>query len=161
MSRGSKLLALAAATGLMAAAVSAQGPVSDAATLVWTIEWARQPDRTGGEADLVFSARIAPGWILYSSDFSTDIGPRPARFKFETDDSTAVVGPTRAVSALRHTGKAPGSRYTYFERQAQFRQTVRVATRPVTLRGSIDGQICHAVDGLCSLFHKPFSVSLD
>jgi hypothetical protein len=150
-----------AAMLLAATAAPAQGPVADGNALTWRVDLVPQSARPGDEAELVFSAEIAHGWILYSCDFSADMGPRPARFNFEANEAVSFLGPVQAVNPLKRKDKTWGTQYTYFERQAEFRQKVRVVARPLSINGHIDGQTCHEEDGSCTLFHKQFSVSLD
>jgi thiol:disulfide interchange protein DsbD len=159
--RGLLLAGAVAAMQLAVSAAPAQGPVAGGTALTWRVNLVPQAARPGDEAVLVFSAEIAHGWILYSCDFSADIGPRPARFNFEANDAIAFLGPVRAVNALQRKDKTWGAQYRYFEKQAEFRQKVRIVTRPLSINGHIDGQTCHEEDGVCALFHKQFSVSLD
>jgi thiol:disulfide interchange protein DsbD len=159
--RGVLVAGAVAAMLLAASAAPAQGPVADGDALTWRVDLVPQSARPGDEAELVFSAAIAHGWILYSCDFSAAMGPRPARFNFEANQAVAFLGPVRAVNALRRKDKTWGTQYRYFEKQAEFRQKVRVVTRPLSINGHIDGQTCHEEDGLCMLFHKQFSVSVD
>lgn len=115
----------------------------------------------GDRSELVFSARIAPGWILYSSDFRSELGPRPARFTVDPSSPVALIGAVQAIKPLHRDDKTFGARYTYFEKQGEFRQRVQVKDHPAVVTGQIEGQACHEADGTCTLIHKQFSIRLE
>jgi len=113
-----------------------------------------------GEAEIIFTAAIPDGWILYSSDFKAELGPRAARFKFEPNDAVQVVGEIEAVKSSRRTDKNFGIEYAYFTKRAEFRQRVRIASGAASVSGQINGQTCQEVDGLCTLFKQPFQIQM-
>jgi len=131
--------------------------------LQWT--WHAEPvtSGTGNEVDLVLEAGIRNGWILYSSDFApTDFGPRPARIALEGTDGSVAVGDPHPVGANRGTGKDIDGEfsYTYFSKQATFRQRVRVPEGVRVVAGVVNGQACFQQSGLCTLVKQAFSVPL-
>ena len=134
-------------------------PQSDA--LRWTVEVAPAHPKPGDRIELVFTADIASGWILYSSDFSADIGPRPARFSFEPTTGVELIEGVRAIKSLRRKDKTWKTAYAYFERRAEFRQKAKLTAPIKTIAGRIDGQTCFEESGLCKLFHETFTASLD
>ena len=69
----------------------------DAETLTLTI--------TGDEAEIVFSAAIPAGLILYSSDFTAELGPRPAKFVVDSNQKIELRGPVTAVQSQRRKDK--------------------------------------------------------
>lgn len=134
---------------------------ADETGLQW--QWRTEPStvKAGDEAEIVFSAAIPDGLILYSSDFAAELGPRPAKFVFETSDAVELKGPITAVQSQHRKDKVFGTEYTYFEKRAEFRQKVRVLKSGANLVGRIDGQTCQEKDGVCVLFKEPFSVRLN
>jgi thiol:disulfide interchange protein DsbD len=117
--------------------------------------------QAGDTVELVFTAEIAAGWILYSSDFSAEIGPRPARFKLDPTPGVEVVGGLRAVKSLRRKDETWKAEYAYFEQRAEFRQQVKLTAPVKAIAGRIDGQTCFEESGLCELFQKTFTARLD
>ena len=58
---------------------------ADPKALTWHVDVVPTQDRD--VVEVVFRADIAAGWILYSSDFAVEIGPRPAKFTFDANPS--------------------------------------------------------------------------
>jgi hypothetical protein len=125
-------------------------------------QWRIEPRdaNAGDEAYIVFNADIPDGFILYSSDFAAELGPRPARFLFESTDAITLIGPIEAVNSQRRVDKTFGTEYTYFAHRAEFRQKVRLRKGADRVYGRIDGQTCQEKDGLCALFRQQFSIQL-
>lgn len=148
---------------LIAASVlsSASAAAADDASLHW--QWRVEPSsvKPGEEAELVFSASIPEGFILYSSDFVAELGPRPAKFKFDSSDVIELLGPVKAVQSQRRKDKTFGSEYSYFASHAEFRQKVRVLKNGTDITGTINGQTCQEKDGLCLLIKEPFAIRLN
>jgi thiol:disulfide interchange protein DsbD len=117
--------------------------------------------KPGDTIELVFTADIASGWILYSSDFSVDIGPRPARFSFEPTTGLELIEGVRAIKSLRRKDKTWNAAYAYFEGRAEFRQKAKLTAPIKRIAGRIDGQTCFEESGLCTLFRETFTASLD
>ena len=106
---------------------------------------------------MVFTADIAPGWILYSSDFNVQIGPRPAKFTFDANPSLELVGAIAAIGPQRKQEPVIGT-YSYFAGHAEFRQKARLLAPLQPVSGKISGQMCFEESGLCQLFRENFSV---
>jgi hypothetical protein len=124
--------------------------------LQWQLSVVPATAKAGDEVELVFAADIAPGWILYASDFEAELGPRPARFTFEPGAEVELIGPVQAVRSLRRTDKTWNTEYSYFEKRAEFQQKARLIKAAGTVSGRIDGQTCYETTGLCALFRKEF-----
>ncbi|WP_116812513.1 protein-disulfide reductase DsbD domain-containing protein [Steroidobacter cummioxidans] len=154
-----KLRPLLLAGALALGALSSAG--ADQSDLQWQLRIEPQTVKAGDEAEIVFSASIPEGLILYSSDFDAELGPRPAKFVFAANDAVELQGPVSAVQAQRRKDKVFGSEYTYFANRAEFRQKVRVLKTGTDITGRIDGQTCQERDGTCFLFKEPFSVRLN
>ena len=149
------------ATSLPASDTTPQPGASQSDTLQWIVQVTPAHPQPGDTVELVFTADIASGWVLYSSDFSADIGPRPARFKFAPTPGLELIDGVRAVNALRRKDKTWKAEYAYFERRAEFRQKAKLTAPVKTITGRIDGQTCFEENGLCQLFRKTFTANLD
>ena len=148
--------------GLVAATVLADTPESASnEPLRWHVAVQPSGARVGQSVELVFTADIATGWILYSSDFNVDIGPRPARFTFEPAPGLQLVGKVAAVKSLRRKDRTWRTEYSYFSGRAEFRQKAKLVAPLKSIDGHIDGQTCFEESGLCELFHQKFSAPLE
>jgi thiol:disulfide interchange protein DsbD len=127
-------------------------------TLRWHVDVVPTQDRD--VVEVVFRADIAQGWILYSSDFSLDIGPRPAKFTFDANPAVTLLGPIEPLRSQRKKDKSLGGEYSYFAGTAEFRQKVRVIAPTKNLSGRIDGQTCFEESGVCQLFREQFAATL-
>lgn len=128
--------------------------------LVWQFRVEPATAKPGDQAELVFTAEIPSGSILYSSDFKTELGPRPAKFTFDPNEAVALKGPVKAIKAQRRKDKSFGGEYTYFAEHAEFRQKIQVLQPGTTVKGRIDAQSCEEKTGLCLLLKKPFEIHL-
>ncbi len=113
----------------------------------------------GTEADLVLVAQIAPGWVVYSSDFKVEIGPQPARLVAAAESRQDLLGPLRSIDARRKRGTALDVEYGYFSGRAELRQRVRVPPAGSALVATLRGQACHETDGTCHLLRQPVRVA--
>ncbi len=83
----------------------------------------------GGEAELVFSATIAPGWHVYSTGLGDD-GPISASFNAVKMDGAEAVGKLLACgNEIRQFDKLFGMELRYFEKAVTFVQKIRF-TKP-------------------------------
>jgi thiol:disulfide interchange protein DsbD len=128
--------------------------------LRWHVEVVPAQAKPGDEVEVVFTADIGAGWILYSSDFSVEIGPRPAKFIFEPNPSLSLLGPVQALHSQRKKDHTFGTEYAYFEKRAEFRQKARLLAPLTPVSGRIEGQTCYEESGLCELFRENFKAGL-
>jgi hypothetical protein len=132
------------------------GSQADGQTLRWHVAVVPAQAKPGDEVELVFIADIGSGWILYSSDFNVEIGPRPAKFTFDANPSLSLIGPVQAINSQRKKDRNFGTEYSYFAKRAEFRQKARLLAPLTAVSGRIDGQTCFEESGLCELFRENF-----
>ncbi len=152
----------AAATALLlafaAAAISQQPP---AASVQWTNSAVPVQGANGERLyRLQFNGRIAPGYIVYGSDFEGALGPNPTRLRLDAREGVAANGKLLSAGTKAGKDKAFNSAYTYFEGEAQLSQVVAVAAGVKNVAGTIRGQTCYEADGTCQLFSAKFDVAL-
>lgn len=147
---------------LIAVALSAGAWAADpdAPTLRWHVNVVPVQGAPADVVEVVFTADILSGWILYSSDFNVEIGPRPTRFTFDANPSLTPLGVVAAPGSHRKKDPTFRTEYSYFSDHAEFRQRVRVLAPVKTVSGGIDGQTCFEQSGLCQLFHESFSANV-
>jgi thiol:disulfide interchange protein DsbD len=115
----------------------------------WTYHATQTAVVPGDTTDLVFEVAIDADWYLYSSDFDPELGPMVTEFIFVPDESYELLGDIQPVGAKRKYDELWEGEYTYFTEVAEFRQTIRVVSEPVAVRGSYAYQVCTDVDGRC------------
>ncbi len=115
----------------------------------WSYQAAQNSVEPGDTVDLVFNATIDPDWYLYSSDFDPELGPMVTEFAFMPDNSYELLGGIQPVGAKRKYDELWEGEYTYFTGKAEFRQTILIRSKPVTIQGSYAYQVCTDVDGRC------------
>lgn len=141
----------------LCALLSPAASASETAPVQWTFALAR-PAAIGEEVDLIITARIAPDWIVYSSDFKADLGPQPTRLVLGASDTFQPIGDLTSVSPKRKKDPTWDTEFGYFEQRAEFRQRIKVLKPALALTGQIRGQLCNEHNGTCTLFDHPFKL---
>lgn len=145
----------------IALTLGASAHAQDAGPGAVSWQWSAQPAADGtGSYELSFTGRIAGGYIVYASDFSLDIGPRPTRLKLDDAARVAPRGPLQSTGAHAKKDKAFNGEYRYFEGTARLTQTIAVQPGATRISGILLGQTCREADGTCALFRQPFEVEL-
>lgn len=161
--RSKPLLSAMLLLGLATTALAAEDIDDRDDTLQWTTQALPAGDGRSDVVDVVLSANIKPGWIVYASDFEAgDFGPRPARLVVDAGPDHQLDGGIRSPGSQARTDRnfAGEYRYTYFSGQAEFRQRIQHAPGARSVSGVINGQTCFEESGLCTLFRQPFTVAL-
>ena len=133
---------------------------SDAQVLTpvkWEVSLSKTSLRAGDEVDLVFKAAIDEVWYLYANDFDPDCGPLLTEIKFENQKNFQSVGPLKAINSISKHDKIFDCDVKIFKKTGEFRQRIKVTGSPVTIAGSIQGQVCTEIDGKCVSFEEDFS----
>jgi thiol:disulfide interchange protein len=124
----------------------------------WSHEVTAREVITGEEVELVFKAKIDPDWYLYSSDFDPDLGPMVTTFTFQKHPSYTLVGGIKPINPKKKFDKEIWQgEYTYFIKNAEFRQRIKVLQPDLVVRGSYEYQVCTDVDGRCIPFEDDFA----
>lgn len=126
----------------------------------WEFYFSKSIDsiKTGDVLDLIISITyIDEDWYLYSSDFDPDLGPMPATFQFEKNDSYELVDTLKAVNSKKKYDEMWEGDYTYFKHNGEFRQTIKVLKKEeLSIKGFQTYQLCSEIDGSCIPFEKEF-----
>lgn len=129
------------------------------------VQWsntARPVQSASGERlyRLEFTGRIAPGYIIYGSDFEANLGPNPTRLRLEAKQGVVANSKLQSTGTRAGTDKAFKTPYTYFEGEAKLSQVVTVAAGVTRVAGTLRGQTCYETDGTCALFSTRFDIPL-
>jgi thiol:disulfide interchange protein DsbD len=151
-------LLLAQLLGLPAVMAGGPGGATDALQWNWRVE---APDKSRPDVvTLVLTADIAPGYIVYGSNFKGGLGPNPTRLRLKDGQGVEVNLPLESVNPRRRKDRDFGTEYTYFEGHAEFRQRLNVRTDTTQVAVTVSGQSCHEADGTCTLFSQPLDIKL-
>lgn len=106
------------------------------------------------EFELLFTAKIAPSWHLYSQ-IETPEGPLPTLFDFDKSKDYNLIGKTIEPKPIEHPEPVfDGLVVRFFENSAVFRQKVKVlSNKPVVIKGRIEGMACN--ESQCQNFSPP------
>lgn len=125
----------------------------------WSVVATEGRPAGGKRYELQFRGSIAPGYIVYGSDFQVDIGPRPVRLKFDAPEVTPQ-GSLRSTGTRRRLDPVFKGEYSYFQGSAQLSQQIAVKEGVSRVTGTLRGQTCREADGTCSLFARRFEIDL-
>lgn len=106
--------------------------------------------------ELVFQAKIDDNWYLYSSDFDPDLGPMVTTFNFSEDPGYTLIGDIQPLHPKKKFDSLWMGEYTYFKKEAEFRQKVKLIKDRYHISGNYVYQVCSDVDGKCIPFDEAF-----
>lgn len=143
---------------VLAGPVPAEDDPAQAVSWSWRLEPANAGP--GTEAELVVTGKLAPEWVVYSSDFEAQFGPQPVRLVAPRDATPGtLIGPLRSIDGKRKHDKTFDIDVGYFSDEAELRQRVRVPADGAPIVATLRGQACHEADGTCHLLREEIRVS--
>src|ERR1035437_5367268 len=125
--------------------------------VLWNLE---QKPTQKGEIDLVFKAKIEPGWHLYSTDLPGG-GPIKTTFTFTPDKSNyQTVGKIiEKTTSTKEHDKIFNMDLAFFSKEAIFIQKIKLlSNQSFELKGTIEYQSCN--DETCTLDDYDFSFKI-
>lgn len=146
------LMAIALLALISAIPVGAEEDASQA--VQWSWQLVPRDAKPGAAAELVLVARIAPQWVVYSSDFEAGLGPQPTRLRKKPQSSLQLTEPLRSVGAHRKKDAELNIEYGYFAGHAELRQPLRLPADGSPIEVTLKGQACHEADGTCHLIRQ-------
>jgi len=127
----------------------------------WKVEFSKKDVKVGETLEVLIKGDLEDTWHVYSNDFDPDLGPIVATFNFEKNDSYELVGKVRPINAHKHYDKVWEGEVSYFEKKAEFRQTIKVLKSNVKISGTFEYQACTDVSGRCVTGEEDFDLSLN
>ena len=122
----------------------------------WQIQLSETSVKIGDEIEIIFSASIDNIWYLYANDFDPDCGPLLTEVGFQGTSNFAPVGTLRAINSVEKHDEIFDCDVKIFKKKGEFRQRIKVLGNPVTIAGSIEGQVCSEIDFKCVSFDRNF-----
>lgn len=131
------------------------------AQIISPVKWSfEQKQLSGNEVELIFKGAINKGWHLYSTNLPEG-GPIKTTFHFETDSTKVdlVGGIASKTTPIKEHDKIFDMDLEFFNDLAVFSQKVKVNSRPVIIKGTIEYQTCN--DETCTLNESDFSFTVN
>jgi len=110
----------------------------------------------GDIVTLSFKATIDTKWYLYSSDFDPELGPMVTTFEFEVNPTYELVGDIVPINPKKSYDSLWEGEYTYFIKNAEFTQEIRILNGNYKISGVYIYQVCSDIDGKCIPFEDEF-----
>jgi len=126
----------------------------------WKVEFSKKDVKVGETLEVLIKGDIQDTWHVYSNDFDPDLGPIVASFNFTKNDSYELVGKVIPIKPVKHFDEVWEGDVSYFEKKAEFRQTVKILKANLRVAGSFDYQACSDVSGRCVTGEEDFDLSL-
>lgn len=122
---------------------------------------AKVQESTIAEGDTItvfFTAAIPQDWYMYSSDFDPGLGPLVTEFKFNLSDQFHLIGNIEPIGQKNKYDEIFEGEYTYFKKEAKFKQLFIVNSGKPDINVKVSYQICSDVNGQCIPFESEISV---
>jgi len=115
----------------------------------WTFSFSKDKVKAGETVELVFKGKIKDEWYMYSSDFSPTLGPNVTTFSFAPNASYKLEGKLKPVGSHKKYDAIWEGEYTYFKKEVEFRQKVKILKPNPKIAATINYQVCNDVTGTC------------
>jgi thiol:disulfide interchange protein len=120
----------------------------------WTFSVSKTDVKVGDEVELIFKSTVQDGWYMYATDFDPDCGPMLTEIFFTDTKNFQLVGKLIAINSHEKFDSVFGCNVKIFKKAGEFRQKVKVTGSPLSIKGSIEGQVCKDV---CIPFASDFT----
>lgn len=104
--------------------------------------------KIGEELELIFQFNIDKDWYLYSSELKVE-GPLPTSVKLTPHASYQIIGKIRPINPKKKYDETWEGEIAYFEKKAEFRQTIKVLQKNLKIVGEAEYTVCSLVTGQC------------
>ena len=127
-------------------------------TTTWDFDASKKEVKVGDEVELIFKVSVIDDWHIYSSDLGEDIGPMPTEINFEDIQGFELTGPLVPINPKKKYDDIWEAEVTYFEKEGEFRQKIKITSTHPVIKGTLDFQTCTDVDGQCIPGDQDFSI---
>lgn len=97
---------------------------------------------TSFEYEVAFKSLIDEGWHIYAVNLPSDEGPLPTVFEFALPDGMELMGEVEEGKAIRKFDHNFGVEVMYFEKEAIFKQRIKITEKEAILKGNISYMAC-------------------
>jgi len=120
----------------------------------WKAEAQESTVAKGDTITVLFTAKIPQDWYMYSSDFDPDLGPLVTEFTFNKSEQFEQFGDVEPIGQKKKYDELFEGEYTYFKKEAKFKQRFVVNSENPDIRATVSYQICSDVNGQCIPFES-------
>lgn len=124
----------------------------------WKAEIQESTIAKGDTITILFTAIIPQDWYMYSSDFDPNLGPLVTEFKFNDTEQFKLLGNLEPIGQKKKYDELFEGDYTYFTKEAKFKQRFIVNSENPDIKAIVSYQICSDVNGQCIPFESDISV---
>jgi len=117
--------------------------------VTWSFSFSKDKVKAGETVEIIFKGKIKEDWYMYSSDFSPSLGPNVTTFSFTPNGSYKLVGKLIPIGFHKKYDDIWGGEYTYFKKEVEFRQKVKILKSNPKIAATINYQVCNDVTGTC------------
>lgn len=116
----------------------------------------------GEDLELIFTAKIDESWHLYGSDFdesnfNVKPGPTPTSIEWKELKDFKLVGKLRPIKPKTKVDEVWEGKLSYFEHDAEFRQTIKILVENPIIAGTVQFQTCQE-SGSCKQGEFEFAI---
>jgi thiol:disulfide interchange protein DsbD len=124
----------------------------------WEAEVQEGSIAPGDTITILFTAEIPQDWYMYSSDFDPDLGPIVTEFNFNDSEQFEKLGNLEPIGQKKKYDELFEGEYTYFTKEAKFKQRFIVNSQRPNIKALASYQICSDVNGQCIPFESDITV---
>lgn len=127
-------------------------------TTTWDFDASKKEVKVGDEVELIFKVRVIDDWHIYSSDLDEEVGPMPTEIHFEDIQGFELIGFLVPINPKKKYDEIWEGEVTYFEKEGEFRQKIKITSAHPVIKGTLDFQTCTDVDGQCIPGDQDFNI---
>ena len=109
---------------------------------VFTLSYSSSSPKVGDIVEVIFKADVPQGFHMYSTYNKCDIGPLKLDIQFTKHASYKLVGTPYSVGDKKAVDEVFKCEVGQFDKVAEVRQKIKVISKDVVIKGSIEGQWC-------------------
>jgi len=126
----------------------------------WDIKLSTQALQVGEEAEIILKATIPTNWYIYSNDFDENVGPILTSLSLEGSKGVTAVEKLKPINPKKKFDEVWEDDITYFAGTGEFRQKIKVIDPNMSLKGTVEYQMCSDITGQCILYEEDFSIQI-
>lgn len=109
---------------------------------VFVVSYSSASPKVGDVVEAIFKADVPQGLHMYSTYNQCDVGPLKLEVRFTKHSSYQLVGSPYSIGDKKAKDEIFNCEVGQFEKTAEVRQKIRIISKDVSIKGSIEGQWC-------------------